>query len=69
MWREGEVDSEGPHFPVQSAVNRPRPAGPQSPLIALDLTRDEVLPPSLAASADLLLHSTDDATVCRVERP
>ncbi|MGO9853468.1 MAG: LLM class flavin-dependent oxidoreductase [Acidimicrobiales bacterium] len=70
MWREGEADSEGPHFPVRSAVNLPRPAGPKSPLIALDLTGgDEELPASLAGTADLLLHSTDDATVCRVERP
>ncbi len=69
MWHEGEADSEGPHFPVRSAVNLPRPAGPQSPLIALDLTGDDEVPASLAGLADLLLHPTDDAIACRVERP
>ena len=69
MWREGGAHSEGPHFPVRSAVNLPRPAGTQSPLIALDLTGGEELPASLAGEADLLLHPTDDATVCRAERP
>ncbi len=68
MWRDGEAVSEGPHFPVEHAVNRPRPAGAGSPLIALDLTRGDVLPDLLAGTADLLLHPTDDAAVCRVER-
>ena len=45
MWREGTATSDGPVYPVADAVNRPRPAGDGSPLIALDLTgpgaRDE----------------------------
>ena len=68
LWRDGEAESEGPHFPVEHAVNLPRPAGPGSPLIALDLTGGEKLPGLLAGAADLLLHPSDDAAVCRVER-
>jgi len=68
MWRDGEAESEGPHFPVEHAVSLPRPAGAGSPLIALDLTGGEKLPGLLAGAADLLLHPTDDAAVCRVER-
>ena len=37
MWRDGEASSDGPHFPVAAAVNRPGPAGPGSPKLALDL--------------------------------
>ena len=69
MWREGETDSEGPHFPVHSAVNRPRPAGDGSPLVALDLTNGDVPPPAiLSRAADLLVHRTDDPATGRVER-
>jgi alkanesulfonate monooxygenase SsuD/methylene tetrahydromethanopterin reductase-like flavin-dependent oxidoreductase (luciferase family) len=68
MWREGEADSAGPHFPVYAAVNRPRPAGRGSPLVALDLSDGGHLPVVLAGAADLLVHRTDDATVGRVER-
>jgi len=68
LWRDGEAESEGPHFPVEHAVNLPRPAGAGSPLIALDLTGGEKLPGLLAGAADLLLHPSDDAAVCRVER-
>jgi alkanesulfonate monooxygenase SsuD/methylene tetrahydromethanopterin reductase-like flavin-dependent oxidoreductase (luciferase family) len=68
LWREGEADSTGPHFPVHAAVNRPRPAGTGSPLVALDLTGGDELPDVLADVADLLVHGTDDAAVGRVER-
>jgi hypothetical protein len=50
------------------ALNLPLPAGAGSPLIALDLTGGDELPGLLAGAADLLLHPTDDAAVCRVER-
>ncbi len=69
MWREGEADSEGPHFPVRAAVNRPRPAHEHGPLIALDLTEDEQLPPFLSGAADLVVRRTEDPAVCAVERP
>jgi alkanesulfonate monooxygenase SsuD/methylene tetrahydromethanopterin reductase-like flavin-dependent oxidoreductase (luciferase family) len=68
LWREGEVDSAGPHFPVHAAVNRPRPAGAGSPLVALDLTGGDERPVVLSDAADLLVHRTDDAAVGRVER-
>jgi hypothetical protein len=62
------VDSAGPHFPVHAAVNRPRPAGAGSPLVALDLTGGDERPVVLSDAADLLVHRTDDAAVGRVER-
>jgi len=69
MWRQGEADSSGPHFPVHAAVNRPRPAGDGSPLVALDLTGGDELPPAiLSGAADLLVHRTDDPAVGRLER-
>jgi alkanesulfonate monooxygenase SsuD/methylene tetrahydromethanopterin reductase-like flavin-dependent oxidoreductase (luciferase family) len=69
MWREGEADSEGPHFPVQGAVNRPRPANAHGPLIAVDLTEDDELPTFLSDAVDLLVRRTEDPAVCTVERP
>jgi alkanesulfonate monooxygenase SsuD/methylene tetrahydromethanopterin reductase-like flavin-dependent oxidoreductase (luciferase family) len=66
LWRDGRADGGGPYFPVRDAVNRPRPEGP-GPLVALDLTGGED-PGPLAAAADLLVHPTDDPSVCRVER-
>ncbi len=69
MWRDGEASSEGPHFPVTAAVNRPGPAGPGSPALALDLTAGNEPPAAFATDAvDLLLHPTGDASVRRVER-
>ncbi len=68
MWREGRADSEGPHFPVQSAVNRPRPVGGESPLVALDLSNGDVPPSFVSDAADLLVRRTDDTAVCQVER-
>jgi alkanesulfonate monooxygenase SsuD/methylene tetrahydromethanopterin reductase-like flavin-dependent oxidoreductase (luciferase family) len=67
MWRDGVAVSEGPLFPVPGAVNRPRPAE-GSPLVALDLTGGEPLPPTLAALADLLVHPSGDPASCTVER-
>ena len=49
-------------------MNRPRPPGPGSPLLALDLTGGGEVPAGLAGAADLLLQATDDTAVCRVER-
>ena len=67
MWRDGEATSAGPAFPVEHAVNRPRPSGVRSPLIALDLTGGREVPADLAGVPDLLLHPGDDAAVCRME--
>jgi len=66
LWREGEATSDGPCFPVHAAVNRPRPAGETSPLVALDLTGGEEPVAPLGAAADLLLRPTDDPAVCRL---
>ena len=65
----GEAVHDGPHFPVQAAANRARPAGGQSPLIALDLTAGGELPAFLVGAADLLLRpSAESPGVCRLER-
>jgi len=66
LWRDGRADGGGPYFPVQDAVNRPRPEGP-GPLVALDLTGGAD-PGPLAAAADLLVFPTPDPSVCRLER-
>jgi alkanesulfonate monooxygenase SsuD/methylene tetrahydromethanopterin reductase-like flavin-dependent oxidoreductase (luciferase family) len=67
MWRDGEASSEGPCFPVPRALNRPRPAGAGSPLIALDVTGLGERPKD-SYGVDLLLLPTDEPTACRVER-
>ncbi len=69
MWRDGNAMSAGPHFPVPGAVNLPQPAGPRSPLIALDLTDGASLPPDLIQVVDLVLWPTSDVGVCRIQRP
>jgi alkanesulfonate monooxygenase SsuD/methylene tetrahydromethanopterin reductase-like flavin-dependent oxidoreductase (luciferase family) len=69
MWRDGEAVSGGPCFPVECAVNRPRPAGAGSPRVALDLTGGGEVPALLGGTVDLLLRPTDAAGVCRMERP
>lgn len=57
MWREGSATNDGPVYPVADALNRPEPAGDDSPLIALDLTgagaRDEA--GGSAALADMVV--------------
>jgi alkanesulfonate monooxygenase SsuD/methylene tetrahydromethanopterin reductase-like flavin-dependent oxidoreductase (luciferase family) len=69
MWRDGAATSEGPAFPVSGAVNRPGPAGTDSPLVALDLSGSGgSVQPGLDGLADLLLFPTSDASVCRLER-
>ena len=55
MWRKGIAVSDGPHYPVVGAINRPRPKRPGGPPIALDLTDGAVPPPALLAACDLVL--------------
>ena len=55
LWLAGEAVHEGPHFPVQAAANRARPAGEEIPQIALDLTAGDEVPSFLVGAADLLL--------------
>jgi alkanesulfonate monooxygenase SsuD/methylene tetrahydromethanopterin reductase-like flavin-dependent oxidoreductase (luciferase family) len=68
LWQVGEATSDGPSFPVQRAINRPRPRDAASPLVALDLTAGEEAPPALVGAADLVLRPTGDPAVCRVVR-
>jgi alkanesulfonate monooxygenase SsuD/methylene tetrahydromethanopterin reductase-like flavin-dependent oxidoreductase (luciferase family) len=74
MWREGVAASEGPHYPVAGAVNRPKPRQEGGPRLALDLTDGIPADPALMAMADLLLvpattAATHDASMPRgVER-
>ena len=56
LWLAGEAVHEGPDFPVQAAATRARPAGEESPQIALDLTAGDEVPSFLVAAADLLLR-------------
>jgi alkanesulfonate monooxygenase SsuD/methylene tetrahydromethanopterin reductase-like flavin-dependent oxidoreductase (luciferase family) len=55
MWRDGIVASDGPHYPVAGAINRPRPLRPDGPPIALDLTEGVAVEPAVLALADLAL--------------
>jgi alkanesulfonate monooxygenase SsuD/methylene tetrahydromethanopterin reductase-like flavin-dependent oxidoreductase (luciferase family) len=55
MWRDGVAASDGPHYPVAGAVNRPRPRRPKGPRIALDLTDGTSADPTLVEAVDLLL--------------
>ncbi len=57
LWQAGEVVDDGPHYPVQAAANRARPAGERSPLIAFDLTAGDELPDFLAGAGDLKLRA------------
>jgi alkanesulfonate monooxygenase SsuD/methylene tetrahydromethanopterin reductase-like flavin-dependent oxidoreductase (luciferase family) len=70
MWIDGVAASEGPHYPVAGAINRPRPPGPESPLIALDLTDAGAAgaPPEIVAQVDFLLRPTGDPDVCLLQR-
>jgi alkanesulfonate monooxygenase SsuD/methylene tetrahydromethanopterin reductase-like flavin-dependent oxidoreductase (luciferase family) len=63
LWREGVAEHGGPEYPVDGAVNRPRPAG-GGPRVALDLTEAEAEdepPAGIVAAADLLLRPTGEA--------
>jgi alkanesulfonate monooxygenase SsuD/methylene tetrahydromethanopterin reductase-like flavin-dependent oxidoreductase (luciferase family) len=55
MWRKGIAVSDGPHFPVVGAINRPLPKSPGGPPIALDLTDGAVAEPALLGACDLVL--------------
>jgi alkanesulfonate monooxygenase SsuD/methylene tetrahydromethanopterin reductase-like flavin-dependent oxidoreductase (luciferase family) len=55
MWRDGIAASEGPHYPVAGAINRPRPGQPDGPRIAVDLTDGTLADPALLQAVDLLL--------------
>jgi alkanesulfonate monooxygenase SsuD/methylene tetrahydromethanopterin reductase-like flavin-dependent oxidoreductase (luciferase family) len=68
MWRDGTATSVGPHYRVPGAVNRPQPANPTSPLLALDLTDGATPPPGLTDLVDLVLWPTADDGVCRIQR-
>jgi alkanesulfonate monooxygenase SsuD/methylene tetrahydromethanopterin reductase-like flavin-dependent oxidoreductase (luciferase family) len=68
LWLSGEAVQGGPHFPVQAAPNRARPAGEGSPLIALDLSAGHELPDFLVGAADLLLRPiAATPAACRLE--
>jgi alkanesulfonate monooxygenase SsuD/methylene tetrahydromethanopterin reductase-like flavin-dependent oxidoreductase (luciferase family) len=68
LWLSGEAVHGGPHFPVQAAASRARPAGGESPLIALDLSAGDELPDFLVGAADLLLRpTTATPAACRLE--
>jgi hypothetical protein len=62
MWQEGVAASEGPHYPVAGAINRPRPLQEGGPRIALDLTDGAPVDPALMEAADLLLVPADAST-------
>jgi alkanesulfonate monooxygenase SsuD/methylene tetrahydromethanopterin reductase-like flavin-dependent oxidoreductase (luciferase family) len=72
MWREGTATSEGPVYPVVDALNRPRPAGDGSPLVALDLTgpgaRDEAGGSAALADMVVVREEAGGAAVLRLER-
>jgi alkanesulfonate monooxygenase SsuD/methylene tetrahydromethanopterin reductase-like flavin-dependent oxidoreductase (luciferase family) len=55
MWRDGVAASEGPHYPVAGAVNRPKPQQEGGPPLALDLTDGIPADRALMEAADLLL--------------
>ena len=55
MWRTGWAESAGPVFPVPGVLNRPRPSGPSSPRLALDLTGGEEVAPELVETVDYVL--------------
>jgi alkanesulfonate monooxygenase SsuD/methylene tetrahydromethanopterin reductase-like flavin-dependent oxidoreductase (luciferase family) len=55
MWRTGIATSEGPHYPVAGAINRPLPARPGGPPIALDLSAGPPPEATLLRRCDLIL--------------
>ncbi len=68
LWHEGVVASEGPRFPAHAPAPRAKPRSGASPLVALDLTSGDPVPPSLRGLVDLLLHPTPNPRVCKMER-
>ena len=77
MWRDGTATTDGPHYRVAGAVNRPGPPGEGSPLVALDLTGAGAQgatggppgPPDVHGLADLLLLPGGAPNVCTMVRP
>ena len=70
MGREGHAVSEGPAFPVPGARHRPRPPGPASPVVALEVRSGagadaDVVSGAVAARADDVLRPPDPAR-CRM---
>ncbi len=67
MWREGTAVSDGPHYRVAGAVNRPGPHRSEGPPIALDLTEGAEAPPELVRLVDYVIRpstvSPDDITL------
>jgi len=55
MWHDGIGVSDGPHYPVVGAINRPLPKRPGGPPIALDLTDGAVPDEALLGACDLVL--------------
>jgi alkanesulfonate monooxygenase SsuD/methylene tetrahydromethanopterin reductase-like flavin-dependent oxidoreductase (luciferase family) len=55
MWSAGIASSDGPHYPAAGAINRPLPARPGGPPIALDLTSGPVPPAGVLSLCDLVL--------------
>jgi alkanesulfonate monooxygenase SsuD/methylene tetrahydromethanopterin reductase-like flavin-dependent oxidoreductase (luciferase family) len=62
MWRQGIAASEGPHYPVAGAINRPPPRQVGGPRLALDLTDGTPAGAALMRQADLLLVPASDST-------
>jgi alkanesulfonate monooxygenase SsuD/methylene tetrahydromethanopterin reductase-like flavin-dependent oxidoreductase (luciferase family) len=67
MFREGIAVSEGPHYPVPGAVNRPGPPTVESPRLALDLTDGSEADPALIELVDLVLRPTETPGVCLLQ--
>jgi hypothetical protein len=73
LWHVGAVASGAPHFPAQAPASRARPSSEETPLVGLDLTEGDASPSSpgvpsdLIDLVDLVLRSTPDPTVCRME--
>jgi alkanesulfonate monooxygenase SsuD/methylene tetrahydromethanopterin reductase-like flavin-dependent oxidoreductase (luciferase family) len=55
MWGQSVAASEGPHYPVAGAINRPGPAQEGGPPVALDLTGEARPEPALLELVDMVL--------------
>jgi alkanesulfonate monooxygenase SsuD/methylene tetrahydromethanopterin reductase-like flavin-dependent oxidoreductase (luciferase family) len=67
MWRNGDVSSVGPIYPVPGAINLPIPPTADSPKVALDLRGGGEVPAGLRSLVDYLLLPTDDPAVCLMQ--